>query len=159
MPKGHERTKNKTEIARVTGHDWKTVAKVIKNLEAGIETPEYKPRETLIEGHRNKVLELMEKGRGWVKISGTYRLSPSDQPVLTAALARDLGTANLDQIVWGSDWPHSPHHSGTVQPNPAALPYRKLDPAELMDMVRKWFDAPREWQQILVDNPARLYEF
>lgn len=27
-----EKTKNKTEIARITGHDWKTVAKVIKNI-------------------------------------------------------------------------------------------------------------------------------
>lgn len=63
-----ERTKNKTEIARVTGHDWKTVAKVIKNLEAGIETPEYKPRETLIDDHRNKVLELMEKDLSGVRI-------------------------------------------------------------------------------------------
>ena len=50
-----ERTKNKTEIARITGHDWKTVAKVIKNLEAGIETLEYKSKETLIDDHRNKV--------------------------------------------------------------------------------------------------------
>ncbi len=44
-----ERTKNKTEIARLTGHDWKTVAKVIKNLEKGIETPEHRTRETLKE--------------------------------------------------------------------------------------------------------------
>ena len=63
-----ERTKNKTEIARITGHDWKTVAKVIKNLEAGIETPEYKPRETLIDDYRNKILELMEKDLSAVRV-------------------------------------------------------------------------------------------
>lgn len=63
-----EKTKNKTEIARLTGHDWKTVAKVIKNLEKGIETPEYKPRETLIDDHRNKVLELLEKDLSAVRI-------------------------------------------------------------------------------------------
>jgi len=28
--------KNKTEIARATGHDWKTVAKVIKGIGKGI---------------------------------------------------------------------------------------------------------------------------
>ena len=33
-----ERTKNKTEIARLTCHNWKTMAKGIKNLEKGIET-------------------------------------------------------------------------------------------------------------------------
>jgi len=63
-----ERTKNKTEIARLTGHDWKTVAKVIKNLDEGIETPEYKPRETLIDKYKNKVLELIEKDMSAVRI-------------------------------------------------------------------------------------------
>lgn len=37
-----EKTKNKTEISRITGHDWKTVAKVIKNIEKDIEIPQYK---------------------------------------------------------------------------------------------------------------------
>ena len=41
---------------------------MIKNLEAGIETPEYKPRETLIDDYRNKVLELMEKDLSAVRI-------------------------------------------------------------------------------------------
>ena len=63
-----EKTKNKTEIARLTGHDWKTVAKVIKNLEKGIETPEYRTRETLIDDFRNKVLELLEKDLSAVRI-------------------------------------------------------------------------------------------
>jgi len=56
-----ERTKNKTEIARLTGHDWKTVAKVIKNIEAGIEIPQYKSRGSLIDDYRQKVLALLEK--------------------------------------------------------------------------------------------------
>ena len=34
--------KNKTEIARLTGHDWKTVAKVIKAIENGIEKLRYR---------------------------------------------------------------------------------------------------------------------
>ncbi len=63
-----EKTKNKTEIARLTGHDWKTVAKVIKNLGKGIETPEYRTRETLIDDHRNKLLELLEKDLSAVRI-------------------------------------------------------------------------------------------
>jgi len=64
------KTKNKTEIARLTGHDWKTVAKVIKNIEKGLETPQYKPRQTLIDDHRQKVLELLEKDLSAVRIHG-----------------------------------------------------------------------------------------
>lgn len=63
-----EKTKNKTEIARITGHDWKTVAKVIKNIEAGIEIPQYKPRNSLIDNYRQKILELLEKDLSAVRI-------------------------------------------------------------------------------------------
>ena len=55
-----EKTKNKTEIARLTGHGWKTVAKVIKNIEKGIEIPQYKPRQSLIDEYREKILKLIE---------------------------------------------------------------------------------------------------
>jgi len=63
-----EKTKNKTEIARLTGHDWKTVAKVIKNIEKGIEIPQYKPRQSLIDDYREKILELLEKDLSGVRI-------------------------------------------------------------------------------------------
>ena len=56
-----EKTKNKTEIAWLTGHDWKTVAKVIKNIEKGIEIPQYKPRQSLIDEYREKILKLIER--------------------------------------------------------------------------------------------------
>lgn len=63
-----DKTKNKTEIARLTGHDWKTVAKVIKNIEKGIETPQYKPRGSLIDNYREKILSLLEKDLSGVRI-------------------------------------------------------------------------------------------
>ena len=63
-----EKTKNKTEIARLTGHDWKTVAKVIKSIEKGIEIPQYKPRESLIDDYKEKILELLEQNLSGVRI-------------------------------------------------------------------------------------------
>ena len=63
-----EKTKNKTEIARLTGHDWKTVAKVIKSIEKGIEIPQYKPRESLIDDYKEKILELLEQDLSGVRI-------------------------------------------------------------------------------------------
>lgn len=63
-----ERTKNKTEIARITGHDWKTIAKVIKNIEAGIEIPQYKSRSSLIDDYRQEILALLEKDLNGVRI-------------------------------------------------------------------------------------------
>lgn len=63
-----EKTKNKTEIARLTGHDWKTVAKVIKSIKAGIEIPQYRPRQSLLDDYRQDVLELLEKELSAVRI-------------------------------------------------------------------------------------------
>jgi len=57
-----ERYKNKTKIAKLTGHDWKTVAKVIKEIEAGREYPVKEPHPGLLDSHREKILEWMEEG-------------------------------------------------------------------------------------------------
>lgn len=105
------------------------------------------------------IRSLLESGRGWVKVSGTYRLSDPNAKVAIRGLARDLYQANPDRIVWGSDWPHSPHHAGVAEADPAELPYRDIDPADMLDTIRQWFDDPAEWRRILVDNPARLYDF
>lgn len=105
------------------------------------------------------VMDLLAAGQGWVKVSGTYRLTPVEATAEIAALARDLYRANPDRIVWGSDWPHSPHHSGVAVADPSPAPYRDLDPAVLLGTIRHWFEEPRDRQKILVDNPARLYDF
>jgi len=63
-----KRTKNKSEIARITGHDWKTVAKVIKDIEKGVEIPKKKPKTTIIDNFKQTVLKLMEKDLSAVRI-------------------------------------------------------------------------------------------
>ncbi|MDO8905325.1 amidohydrolase family protein [Hydrogenophaga sp.] len=93
----------------------------------------------------NNLLALVREGRAWVKLSGLYRLTPqrtrfSDAEPLVEALMR----ANMAQLVWGSDWPH-----------PAIAPPMVDDG----DLVQTLLDAcsDEELQQILVDNPTRLY--
>lgn len=43
------------------------MAKVIKNIEKGIGIPQYKPRQSLIDEHREKVLSLLEKDLSGVR--------------------------------------------------------------------------------------------
>jgi transposase len=61
---------NKCEIARATGHDWKTVSKVIKN---GGAPPERKPHPRILDTYREGILELMELGLNGVRIHEEIR--------------------------------------------------------------------------------------
>jgi transposase len=55
--KGH----SKSEISRLTGYDWKTVAKVIKQLKSGQEKPIKKPHPKRLDEHKDQILK-------WLKI-------------------------------------------------------------------------------------------
>ncbi len=56
---------NKSEISRTTGHDWKTVSKVLKNGDA---PPDKKPHPRILDPYREDVLELIELGLNGVRI-------------------------------------------------------------------------------------------
>ena len=102
-------------------------------------------------GHR-AVLELLETGRAWVKLSGAYL-----QGVESAAWIADA-TAMTEsfirtaphRIVWGSNWPHPTVHAGL---------HDAPDDAELLALLHRWIaDEPTTWR-VLVDNPSILYDF
>lgn len=105
---------------------------------------------------------LLQGGRTWVKVSGAYRLGDDsnndvDDPGI-GALARRLYQANPDRIVWGTDWPHTPVH-GAAAVSDHEEPFRAIDPGNLLEELRLWFNDARATEQILVRNPAKLYGF
>ncbi len=106
------------------------------------------------------LVELVRSGKAYVKISGAYRASTQapDYPDVTP-LAKALIAANTERIVWGTDWPH---------PNSTAAPGTKLtditplfqiDDGRLMNQLPVWAADAATRKMILVDNPARLYQF
>lgn len=62
--KGH----NKSEIARWTGHDWKTVSHVIQCLQSGQSVPERKVHASVLDGHREQLLAWIEQGLSAVRM-------------------------------------------------------------------------------------------
>jgi len=60
--------KSKSEIARITGHDWKTVQKVILDINQGIMQPQMKDRTSIVEPYKETVIKLMEEGLSAVQI-------------------------------------------------------------------------------------------
>lgn len=105
------------------------------------------------------MLDLLASGQGWVKLSGTYRLDDPQAKPEIASLARDLHRTNPDNVLWGSDWPHPPAHNSQPETSPAPRPFRQIDPVDILSTIPAWFESPKERKRILVDNPARLYDF
>ena len=92
------------------------------------------------------LLELLKRPNWWVKVSGAERISVSGPPFVDAIpFAQRLIAAAPDRVLWGTDWPH---------PNVRWEP----DEADLVDLLPRFADAAA-LQQLLVENPARLYGF
>lgn len=94
------------------------------------------------------LVKSLEGGNVWVKLSGAYRVTETRSTAYgdVAPLAKALIAANPERLVWGSDWPH-PSFDGPM-PNDG----------DLLDLLFDWAGSETA-QQILVDNPERLYGF
>jgi predicted TIM-barrel fold metal-dependent hydrolase len=104
------------------------------------------------------LLRLIETGRVWVKLSGTYRVCGDDYGNAdVTALARALIAANKDRVVWASDWPHTDPHARRVAGAPR-MNYRRIDYGRLLSALADWAEGDNV-ARILVHNPARLYDF
>ncbi|GAI94180.1 unnamed protein product [marine sediment metagenome] len=68
-----ERHKNKSMIARLTGHDWKTVAKKIKEIEAGREYPKKKPHPKKLDPYQERIMKWLEEDLSGVRIHEKLR--------------------------------------------------------------------------------------
>jgi len=104
------------------------------------------------------LLQLLESGKAYVKISAAYRLStqaPNFQDM--GVLARALIRTRADRILWGTDWPHPNSASGLGAQT--LSPAINVDDAHLLNLFGDWVPEKALRQQILVDNPARLYDF
>jgi predicted TIM-barrel fold metal-dependent hydrolase len=105
------------------------------------------------------LLNLVRKAHVWIKLSAPYRLA--DGPMSTRPDREwllELYAAAPPRCVWGSDWPHPPaadrHKGGAVE-----VPYRELSYDRLVEDFIAALPSPALAEQIMRDNPARLYGF
>ena len=90
------------------------------------------------------LMELAKLPNCWIKVCGAERIDfpPYDKAV---PVARAIIEALPDRTMWGTDFPH---------PNAS----HEADEGELVDLLPQFGDA-RALARVLVDNPARLYDF
>jgi predicted TIM-barrel fold metal-dependent hydrolase len=95
-----------------------------------------------------QLLALLADERCWVKISGAERLTAGGAPPYddVTPFAQAIIAAAPHRVLWGTDWPH---------PNVRHMP----DDGDLVDQLARFAPDPAVRTQILVDNPARLYDF
>lgn len=93
---------------------------------------------------------LLADGLAWTKISGADRNTGMGPPYTDIdPFAAALFQANAGQVVWGSDWPHINYFEASQMPDDGAL----------LNLLARWIPDPVLRQRVLVDNPARLYDF
>lgn len=94
-----------------------------------------------------RLLELLDTGRVWVKISGPMRCTPGDYPYAEVTpMARALVRHAPDRLLWGSDWPHT-NMQGRRMPNDG----------DLFDLLDDWVEDRAVLERILVHNPREIY--
>ncbi|MEC5408548.1 amidohydrolase family protein [Paraburkholderia sp. MPAMCS5] len=106
------------------------------------------------------VLALAKGGNVYIKLSAPYRASREAPDFSDIALfAQQLIQARPDRMLWASDWPHTgsaSHRDGDLT---RVEPFRKEDAGRALNNVLAWAETSAIRQQILIDNPARLYGF
>jgi 2-pyrone-4,6-dicarboxylate lactonase len=93
----------------------------------------------------DRLLDMISKGRGWIKLSAPYRLAKDGNFERLKPMARAIIEAAPDRVIWGSDWPH--------------IPEGGKDTGTLLNLLAQWAPEAEARKRILVDNPARLFGF
>jgi predicted TIM-barrel fold metal-dependent hydrolase len=105
-----------------------------------------------------EILSLVRAGKVYVKLSAPHRIAPLPDCPGADVMARALIDANLDCMLWGSDWPHPGAWPGKPRSRDKIEPYHPIDDGVQLQRFASWVSSA-ELNRILVDNPARLYNF
>jgi D-galactarolactone isomerase len=96
------------------------------------------------------LLNLLDTGRCWVKLSAPYETSKTGGPKYedVGRLAKALVRKAPERMLWASNWPH-----------PSVPKEQRPADDELLDLLLDWAPDETTRRRILVDNPAELYGF
>jgi predicted TIM-barrel fold metal-dependent hydrolase len=115
-----------------------------------------KPAEGLQQAGFQLLLDLMKLKHVWTKVSGADKICETTVHsyyglpfVEVTPYAQTVIAAAPDRVIWGTDWPHSNNF----------IPGHTPNDGDLVDLLAAFAPDASIRQGILVDNPARLYNF
>ena len=101
-----------------------------------------------------ELMQLLQDGMVFVKISGTYRFA--ELPDLDE-FARKLIQTGPRNTVWASDWPHTGGPVSVVEGRSQSS-YRQIDTGAFIGKCFEWCDHDeRQIQNLFVNNPRALW--
>ena len=100
------------------------------------------------------LVSLVKSGKAYVKVSVTG--GPREDYGHFTPLAQMLISINADRVLWGTNWPHPNSVGGSTS---KVTPLWQVDDGLVLNLLPAWAPDAAVRKKILVDNPARLYEF
>ncbi len=105
------------------------------------------------------LLDLMTRGKIWVKVSAAQRISVLPDCADAGPIARAFIAANPDRVIWGSDWPHPGAKPGQPRNPDQIEPFNLVDDMQALNRLADWAGSNQTLKKILVDNPRTCYGF
>lgn len=102
---------------------------------------------------------LVGSGKAYVKLSASYRISTCADDADATPLARALISDNPERVLWGTDWPHPGGAPRGPDNRDEIEPFMPIDDGAALNRLGHWTGSVERLTGILVENPARLYQF
>jgi len=111
------------------------------------------------QAHFGRLLQRVRQGQVWVKLSAPHRISSAPDCADAAVMVQALVAANPDRLLWGSDWPHPGAAPGKPRQRDVLETFNPVDDGRALNRLAEWVNDPTILTKILVNNPAKLYDF
>jgi len=109
----------------------------------------------------SSLIGLMQSRKVFVKLSGPYQISLLGPGYAdTVAIGRTLVEGAPDQVIWGSDWPHTGGSERPANAKPTDVEaFRAEDEGRNFSLVKRWALDSGLRHKLLVDNATKLFGF
>lgn len=105
------------------------------------------------------VSRLLATGHIWLKLSAPYRVSHLPAYADLEVAVQTYAEIAPKRLLWASDWPHTGGDGGRSRDPTQIEPLRSEDAGATLNTVASWLQTPALIEQVLVHNPAQLYDF
>jgi predicted TIM-barrel fold metal-dependent hydrolase len=105
------------------------------------------------------LFQMLQSGNLWMKLSAPQRTTSNPDSECMIELVQQLVKICPNQLVWGSDWPHSGAHYGKKRVKEEIEPFHLINDGHALNRLFNWVKDSHLMQKILTDNPSRLYDF